>query len=300
MDVNLLEDFLALAEELNFSAAANRRNLTQPAFSRRIQSLEAWLGAPLLRRTSRSVELTPAGRAFLPRAAGLVRDLKRARDEVQETVGKAERSIAIAATHVLSFTFVPRWMLQTVGHASFGSISLVSDSYAECEALMLRGEALFLVCHRRPELRNRLATRQFTAARIGGDVLAPLCVPAGDGGPRWRLSHDRAAPPVPYLAYDAPSGLGRILEDVWAEDERRPNLRTEFRSRLAATLHEMVREGQGVAWAPLSLAERDLDNGRLVRAGGPEFDVPVEIALIRPAATLGAHAERFWRKATAA
>ncbi|NKX17073.1 LysR family transcriptional regulator [Ochrobactrum pseudogrignonense] len=76
MDIDLFEDFIILADELNFSAAAARRNVTQPAFSRRIQMLEQWIGAPLLSRTSRSVTLTQAGRVFYTRALSIVRDVK--------------------------------------------------------------------------------------------------------------------------------------------------------------------------------------------------------------------------------
>ena len=87
----------------------------------------------------------------------------------------------------------------------------------------------------------------------------------------------------------------RLFTDLGA----RPNLRVAFRSRLAATLLEMAREGQGVAWVPLSLAERELAEGRLSRVGGPEFDVPVDIDLIRPAAALSGHSEGFWRRVAA-
>ena len=298
MEIRLLEDFLALTEEMTFSAAAERRNMTQPAFSRRIQSLEAWLGAPLFRRTSRSVVLTAAGQLFLPRAAAIVRDVKRAREEVREQAGKSDRSIAIAATQALSFTFVPRWMLQTIDSASFGSINLISDSYEECEALLLRGEAVFLISHRRLEVRSRISTVQFTSSIIGKDVLIPLAQPDNDNGSRWRLSFESSEAPMPYLAYASPSGLGRILDSYWAGLGQRPNLRTAFRSRLATTLLEMARGGQGIAWIPLSLAERELGAGRLSRAGGSEFDVPVDIVLVRPAATLSRHAERFWQRVT--
>lgn len=297
MDIDLLEDFITLADELNFSAAATRRNVTQPAFSRRIKILEQWVGAPLLRRTSRSVALTNAGRVFYSRAGVIIRDIKRAREETREAAGKAERSLSIASTHALSFTFVPRWMLQTIGHSNISSASLITDSYAECEALLLSGDAVFLICHRRPETKNKLTTRQFISQTIGQDVLVPLSAPDENGGPRWRLDHAMADRPIPQLSYASASGLGRILEEYWLENRSRPALQTQFRSDLAATLLEMVKAGQGIAWVPLSLAERDLKAGQLVRAGGLEFDVPVDITLIRPTTRLSLHAEQFWQKA---
>lgn len=63
-DLRHIRSFLVLAEELHFSRAANRLNMTQPGMSRLIGELEREVGVPLLRRTTRSVELTDAGKAF--------------------------------------------------------------------------------------------------------------------------------------------------------------------------------------------------------------------------------------------
>ena len=59
-----LEDFSALAATRSFSQAAERRFVTQPAFSRRIRSLEAALGLTLVNRSRTPVELTAAGQLF--------------------------------------------------------------------------------------------------------------------------------------------------------------------------------------------------------------------------------------------
>ena len=62
LDLDWLEDFIALAESGNFSRAAQARNIAQPAFSRHIKSLEEWVGVDLFDRTSHPVSLTAAGR----------------------------------------------------------------------------------------------------------------------------------------------------------------------------------------------------------------------------------------------
>ena len=68
MDINWLIDFVCLGRTLNFSRAAEERNITQSAFSRRIRSLESWVGTALVDRSSYPVQLTPAGKQFLSTA----------------------------------------------------------------------------------------------------------------------------------------------------------------------------------------------------------------------------------------
>jgi DNA-binding transcriptional LysR family regulator len=73
MDLNWLEDFVAVVEEGGFSRAAERRHVTQPALSRRIRALEDWLGTPLFERATHKLSLTPAGESFRPIAEDVLR-----------------------------------------------------------------------------------------------------------------------------------------------------------------------------------------------------------------------------------
>lgn len=72
MEFRHLRYFLVLAEELHFGRAARRLAISQPPLSMNIQQLEASVGARLLDRNSKSVQLTPAGRAFVPQARALL------------------------------------------------------------------------------------------------------------------------------------------------------------------------------------------------------------------------------------
>jgi DNA-binding transcriptional LysR family regulator len=90
--VRELECFIAVAEELHFSKAARRLHMSQPPLSRQIQSLERKLGVQLLRRKTRSVELTSPGRNFLNDARETLHRLDRAMITVQRMQqGETER-----------------------------------------------------------------------------------------------------------------------------------------------------------------------------------------------------------------
>ena len=71
-------DFMTLASTRSFTRAALLRHVTQPAFSRRIRALEAWAEVDLIDRRVHPATLTPAGRALLTQAPGLVEDFRQA------------------------------------------------------------------------------------------------------------------------------------------------------------------------------------------------------------------------------
>src|SRR3954468_13613016 len=89
MELRQLEYLVAVAEEANFTRAAKRVHVAQPAVSAQIQRLERELGQPLLDRTRRTVRLTAAGQAALPyakAALAAVADIRVAVDELTELV----------------------------------------------------------------------------------------------------------------------------------------------------------------------------------------------------------------------
>jgi DNA-binding transcriptional LysR family regulator len=90
MDFSQLKVFSAVAGELHFGRAAEQLHLAQPYLSRTIRALEDDLGAPLFDRTTRRVELTPAGRALLEPATAILRLAEQARSDV-EAARRGER-----------------------------------------------------------------------------------------------------------------------------------------------------------------------------------------------------------------
>ena len=293
MDTTLLEDFLELARELNFTRAAKARNLTQPAFSRRIKALEDAIETPLMHRTTRQVGLTFAGKAFQPRAEAIVRMLSDARLAALEAAGRAQRSLNLAATHALSYTFVPKWLMQVGGPGEIGALNMVSDTNRQCVRLMQNGDVSFFICHKSPASGDNLPEKQFTCHTIGSDRLVPLCAPDAQGRPLWRLGPDSFE--VPFIAYATASGLHAILEAHWA-GHGRPSLSPRMNSVLASTNLEMAKQGLGVAFLPFSLAEHDIARGTLVHASAEALDVPVQLVIYRPRSRMSPHCEKFWRK----
>ncbi|NJP65825.1 LysR substrate-binding domain-containing protein [Streptomyces spiramenti] len=93
-----LTGFVAVAEELHFTRAAERLRMTQPPLSRQIQQLEQSLGVRLLERTNRSVRLTPAGRAFLSEARRVLRQAEHATVAVRQVATGQGGRLAVGFT----------------------------------------------------------------------------------------------------------------------------------------------------------------------------------------------------------
>lgn len=145
-----LEDFLSLVASRSFSRAAERRNVTQPAFSRRIRSLEIWLGCDLFDRTSYPVALTAEGQAFLETAEETVRQLYKIKADLQGRASSQlpQASFALTALHTLTTTFLPRWL--TALRERIGPVGsrVLPENLSLClQALAEGGYDFFLTFH---------------------------------------------------------------------------------------------------------------------------------------------------------
>ncbi|MFJ9733667.1 LysR substrate-binding domain-containing protein [Streptomyces sp. NPDC101169] len=121
-----LTSFIAVAEELHFTRAAERLNMTQPPLSRQIQLLENEVGVQLLDRTNRSVRLTPAGRAFLVEARRILRQTEQATLAVRRVSTGEAGTIAVGFTAASAYSALGR-LLETARAALPGVEILLQE-----------------------------------------------------------------------------------------------------------------------------------------------------------------------------
>ncbi len=107
-DLSQLVCFITVAEELHFGRAAERLCMTQPPLSRQIQLLEHSLGVKLFERTSRTVQLTVAGRVFLTDARRILNLAKQAETTAQRTSTGQSGRVVVGFTTVMGFDLMPK------------------------------------------------------------------------------------------------------------------------------------------------------------------------------------------------
>jgi glutamate/aspartate transport system substrate-binding protein len=112
MDTKWLEDFIVFAPTRRFSRAA--LHITQPAFSHRIQALEAWRGVELIVRTSYPPSLTAAGEAFYARAGDVMARIAALRSNDAHGAEQDASSVSIALPHTLSLSVFPHGLTSLV------------------------------------------------------------------------------------------------------------------------------------------------------------------------------------------
>jgi DNA-binding transcriptional LysR family regulator len=108
LELRHLRYFVAVAEELNFSRAADRLHMAQPPLSAAIRQLEQELGAELLLRTTREVRLTEAGSTFLEGARRTLAELDRARSDTQRAAAGDIGDVRVGFSWSARFETLPK------------------------------------------------------------------------------------------------------------------------------------------------------------------------------------------------
>src|SRR5262252_1808306 len=101
MELRQLRYLVALDEELNFTRAAEREHIAQPALSQQIRKLEEEVGLALVERTTRRVRLTNAGELLVVRARRIMAELDAAEIELQALRGMRAGHVTIGAMHTM-------------------------------------------------------------------------------------------------------------------------------------------------------------------------------------------------------
>jgi DNA-binding transcriptional LysR family regulator len=238
--------FITLAQELHFGRAAERLFMTQPALSRQIRMLEGRLGLTLLDRTSRSVRLTPEGRALLPEAENVVAAMSRLRGRA------AQQSRQVRGRLVIGFV---------AGEAA------MPYTHAILDGLTRRHPGISVELRMLPfgEQMDRLSNGDVDAAFLRPPLPSPLrtmtlaveprvvCLPASD--PLAGLAAERAitlADLVGHRMVDMPTGASRVWWDHWTVNPRPDGSPVRFGPVVADIegLLTTVARGQAVSFLP--------------------------------------------------
>jgi len=286
---------LALASTGNFRIAAEQRNVSQPAFSRRIQALEVWVGACLVDRRSKPACLTEAGENFVVVAQGIVSLAYQSREDIVAKISRDNERIRFSTLSTLAQFFMPVWLKNLQPYIDTDQFVVRTDfgSVAQYLAALEENVVDLFVCYEDPKAGFYSDAEKFASLKLGTEALVPVVAPDTSGAPLWWLP-DRPTESVPYLHTASTLSLWPVqghLEKHYGD----LTFTTVYETCIATAMKAMAIEGYGVAWIPSSIVADDLANGRLVRAAGAADDIDVDIKVYRCTDFNKPRIEAFWR-----
>ena len=293
MKFDWLEDLVVLSEEGSFSRTASRRNVAQPALSRRVKALENWVGAKLFDRNNHPITLTGEGRIFLPFAQDALGAVSIGRNKIRAST-QNERQLKFSSTHTISILFFPEWFRSVQGTNESIGINLQANHLSSCVQDLASGDSQFMLCYSNGSDVLGFDEGAFEHKTVGHDKLIPVTKKMDTGKAKFSLPGEgRTLNPL--LEYSQSSALGRMVEELLVTKREFRHIRRQSESPAADNLLALATQGLGIAWIP-ALRLTELENGGLARAGDDSWNVDVEIRIYKSNASLPNTAIKFWNQ----
>jgi DNA-binding transcriptional LysR family regulator len=281
MDTKWLEDFTSLAQTRSFSRSAQLRHVTQPAFSRRIQALEAWAGVDLVDRSIYPTRLTPAGETFLAQAQEMLVSLQATRNLMRAHQASGSDMIDFALPHTLAFAFFPQWLLELRRGFPRLKTRLIALNVHDAVLRLTEGHCDLLLAYDHPSQPLQLNAERYEMLTLGTETLAPFARADADGQPLWRLPGSPLGK-LPFLSYASGAYMARLVEHILKGAGQNAQLDLVYETDMAESLKAMALEGHGLAFLPASSVKKDVRARRLASAGDPDtWSLTMDVRLVR-------------------
>lgn len=260
MELRQLQYVIQIANEKNFSRAADKLHIAQPSLSQQLSKLEQELGLLLFRRTTNSVELTQAGQVFVDKAQEILDAVEQLKQEMDD-MAQMRRGRLVVGTLPITGSHVLPLVLPVFG-AKFPQIEvvLVEETTAKLEQLTASG-GTDLSLLSLPLIDSTLAWEPYLEEEIC------LAVP-----PKHPLAERTESVPIhelrdePFIGLKRGQGFRQITVELCLQSGFTPEI--VFESSNIETVQSLVAGGMGIAFVPKMLT----------RAKGAEF-TPVYLTL---------------------
>jgi DNA-binding transcriptional LysR family regulator len=279
IELRVLRQFVAVAEELHFGRAAMRLAMTQPPLTLAVQGLERALGVALFERTKRSVKLTAAGHALVDQARRLL----------------ASADVLPAAVQAAAQGRTGRLRLAFVSSIAYGALPLWLRGFREAQPgvqLQLREATLDvqLAAFAADEIDAGFVLHAPGATPTGFEALRVLsepmwlALPEGHPAAARRTLRDRDVAGAPLLIF--PRAVTPSLYDAILAGQRARGLTPEVAQEAIQmqTLVNLVSAGIGVAWVPESVTRLQRPGVVYRRAAGAPVMAETSLVWREPSA----------------
>ncbi len=289
MRLEWLDDILAVAQAGSFAGAADRRRLTQSAFSRRIRSIEDYVGVELFDRDHKPVQMRPTTEAQREQIQQLATRLRQLVEELRHGERQSQNRVVIASQHALTTSLTPGLVRDMQGGHADIHVRLRSANLDECIGLLLSKQADLALVYKVPGEGPSMEADYIETIGVGSDRLVPVAAPA------VAEALARRGGELPTVAYPADVYFGTVFDRYIAPRiEADLTLAPRVETALTLAAVELAGAGIGIAWVPQSLALRSILAGTLADLGHVLPGCDLTVTAVRLTGGSGAAGNALW------
>lgn len=263
MDSKLLEDIIALIENQSFSRAAKQRNISQSAFSRRIQAFEQWCGFDIVDRTKLPISIHPAVKDHVQEMKNLIHRNEYLKHSIRSQHQKNQR-LVVVTQHTLAISHLPqllqkkfqRNIFKNQGSAFENRYRIRTLNRQEAIAHFLMNQVDVLLIFSTPTEKLDMLSK-FPHQVIDTDYL--IAVTSATVNIEENMSS------IPYLAYPEESYFYQVLQqNINREIFSSIQQKVAYESAVTENLRHMCLLANGFTYLPKQLIHDDLENSKLI------------------------------------
>ncbi|WP_062895989.1 LysR substrate-binding domain-containing protein [Mycobacterium avium] len=267
MELRHLRYFRAVAEELHFGKAAERLHIAQPPLSQQIRQLENELGVELFTRSTRKVELTPAGQAYIKQVVAVLELVDIASKHAQRVAAGIDGQLAIGCVGSATYSVLPQLVRALRKELPYVDVSVRGEMLAPAQvAALLAGEIQIAL------LRPPVQHPDIKTVALRRDRLIAV-LPEDHRLARRKQLNVNDLRDEDFIAHSGKglSVMGGVIAAVCADAGFVPRIRHEVQE--TSTLITLVAAGLGVAIVPAPTSALDIGGLRHVRLGPASLGV---------------------------
>tara|TARA_R110002094_G_scaffold142996_5_gene133127 strand:- start:1320 stop:2222 length:903 start_codon:yes stop_codon:yes gene_type:complete len=287
MRLEWIDDILAVLDCGSLAQAAEKRMLTQSAFTRRVRVIEDSIGTTLFDRSRKPVSLMDGVQSLEPELREMSTRLHELRQTLKTTSSGAGKPLVFVCQHALTTTLSPQ-VVRAATTSGETSVRVRSGNQDECLMQLLSKQVDLAIMYALPDRPTSNPSNAFESISLGKDLLLPVCTPD--------LHGTASGEAIPIIAYPSDVFLGQVFARmIGPRLPKGTTVRPIAETALTLAMLQLTLSGIGTSWLPLSLVAASLELGSLVRVDGPLPAQSLQINMVRLRAAHTDRNESIWQ-----
>lgn len=288
MRLEWIDDILAVLDCGSLAQAAEKRMLTQSAFTRRVRTIEDSIGTTLFDRRRKPVSLLPGVQALEPELREMSLRLHNLRHTLKTTSNRPGKPLSFVCQHALTTTISPQVVRAATAQGET-SVRVRSGNQDECLMQLLSKQVDLAIMYALPGDANSDPSRAFETVSIGEDLLIPVCAP--------NMRTVASGEVIPIIAYPSDVFLGQVFSRMI--NPRLPQGVTTLpiaETALTLAMLQLTLSQIAISWLPLSLVSKPMMQSELIRVDDTLPAQALHINMVRLRAPQTERNETIWHQ----